>query len=137
MGSIFKRKKNKIKREIEEAYNNRLRDLNIKQDELIKREKDFDKKIKKMENIIKEQKDLIKKVEIEKEKIKLEVKQREEKQKIKELEKKKKAINKCKEYLSEEFILCITNSFDEFNEIEKSWINQLKKKEMKTTKKIL
>ena len=135
MGSIFKRKKNKIKREIEEAYNNRLRDLNIKQDELIKREKDFDKKIKKMENIIKEQKDLIKKVEIEKEKIKLEVKQREEKQKIKELEKRKKAINKCKEYLSEEFILCITNSFDEFNEIEKSWINELKKKGNENHKK--
>ena len=128
MGSVFKRKKRKIQRQIEEEYNQRLSDLNKKQDKLIKREKDFGNQIKHMENIIKEQKDLIKKVEIEKEKIKLETKQREEKQKIQQIETRKKAINKCKDFLSEEFIYCIINSFDEFDKIEEDWINQLKKK---------
>ena len=45
------------------------------------------------------------------------------------------AINQCKEYLSEEFMRCITNSFEEYKKIESNWIRQITKNDIENRKK--
>ena len=122
-------------REIERAYQDRLNQLNDKEKELLNGKKELDKKIKDMEKQINEQRNPLEKLKLEREKICLEQKQKEEQKKIQEIQEKQKAINQSKKYLSEKFILCVINSFNEYKIKEKNWIEQITKNDIENRKK--
>ena len=125
--SITEKLNNLIKANNDNLYNIIKTHFDKNIEALERREIENNNKIKELKNIISLQKYLINRSDDEKEKIELEIKQRKERQQIKEAEERINAINQCKQNLSNEFALCINNSFKEFNEIEKSWKNQLKK----------
>ena len=125
--SITEKLNNLIKANNDNLYNIIKTHFDKNIEALKRREIENNNKIKELKNIISLQKYLINRSDDEKEKIELEIKQRKERQQIKEAEERINAINQCKQNLSNEFALCINNSFKEFNEIEKSWKNQLKK----------
>ena len=120
---------------IERAYQDRLNQLKQKENQLLKEKKEFDIKIKDMEKKINEQKNAFEKIKMENEKKLLEQKQKEEQRKIQEIQEKQIAINQCKKYLSEEFIMCIINSFKEYKIQEGKWIKQITKYDIENRKK--
>jgi hypothetical protein len=81
-----------------------------------------------------EQKNSFEKMKIENEKKLLEQKQKEEQRKIQEIQEKQKAIKQCKKFLSEEFVKCITNSFNEYYIEERKWIKQITKNNIENRK---
>ena len=99
------------------------------------KKKEFDIKIENMKKQIKEQKDLFKKMKLENEKKLLEQKQKEEQRKIQEIQERQIAINQCEKYLSEEFMICIMNSFKEYEIKAEKWIKQITKTEIENRKK--
>ena len=120
-----------INREIQDIENQ----LKIKENELLNVKKENDKIIKDLEKKMKEQKESFEKMKIENEKKLIEQKQKEEQKKIKEMQEKQKAIILCKNYLSEEFINCIINSFNEYIIEERKWIKQITKSNIENRKK--
>ena len=121
-------------REIERAYQNRLNQLKEREEQLLKDKKELDKKFKDMEKKLNEQKDKFEKMKMENDKKLLEQMKKEKQRKIQEIREKKIAIEQCKKYLSEEFINCIINSFNEYSIQEGKWIKQITKYDIEKRK---
>ena len=85
----------------------------------------MDKKFKDIEKKLNEQKDKFEKMKMENDKKLLEQMKKEKQRKIQEIREKKIAIEQCKKYLSEEFINCIINSFNEYRIQDRKWIKQI------------
>ena len=120
---------------IENAYNSKLKELNLKEKEFIKQKQVFDIKIKELEEQIQNQKNYYDKMKLEYEKQLIEQKQREEESKIKEVKERQMAINQCRVYLNEEFMQSILNSIEEYKKIEGNWIKQITKNDIENRKK--
>ena len=121
-------------REIERAYKDKLNQLKEREAQLLKENNEFDKKLKDLERIINEQNNRFEKMKMENEKKLLEQMKKEKQRKIQEIQEKKIAIEQCKKYLSEEFINCIINSFNEYSIQEGKWIKQITKYDIEERK---
>ena len=113
--------------EIQNAYNQKLFELQNLQNEFLIREKDYDLKIQEMAKELKKQNISFNKMQFEMETKLLEEMKKEEQKKAQEVRQRQIAIEQCKEYLNEEFINCIMNSQQEYSNIERKLVSKLPK----------
>ena len=90
--------------DIQNVYMAKIQEFQNLEKEFLKREKKYDLQIKEMETKIRDQKNSFMKSQLEIEKKLLEQMKKEEQRKAEELRQRQISIEKCKEYLNEEFI---------------------------------
>ena len=123
--SITYRKRECTENELRQAYQRKVEELRLRENQIVNKGIEYEAKIRELETKMQQQMDYQEKMRIKKEKEELENQKKEEEKKRNEIHDKIKAINNCKETLSYEFQIGILNAIKDITIEQEKWINQL------------
>ena len=135
--SITYRKRECTENELRQAYQRKVEELRLRENQIVKKGIEYEAKIRELETKMQQQMDYQEKMRIKKEKEELENQKKEEEKKRNEIHDKIKAINNCKETLSYEFQIGILNAIKDITIEQEKWINQLEENDISKYKEQL